>query len=216
MSSTRRSIRGVGGAPAAQRGVVLVIALIFLLLLSIIAVAASSRSLLQERMAGGLLNAQRAEMSAQTALRGAEWRLWSTAANVGSTLGCGTSLFQACYIYDPLNPKPDAVSFRTKSGWDGVTSSSAAYVEYKGSDNSVDYTATTYGKLANNPRYIVEDMGRVRPPGSGPQHESGQTGPTGAGPGQVNMEMYRVTARATGGDKNTVVVLQSTFDAQTQ
>jgi type IV pilus assembly protein PilX len=215
MSSNHKSIRRLDGAHA-QRGVVLVVALIFLLLLSIIAVAASSRSLLQERMAGGLLNAQRAEMSAQTALRGAEWRLWSTAANVGTTLGCGTSLFAACYIYDPLNPNADAVNFRTKAGWDDVTSSSSAYVEYKGSDGGTDFTATANGKLANNPRYIVEDMGRVRPPGSGPQHESGQTGPTGAGPGQVNMEMYRVTARATGGDKNTVVVLQSTFDAQTQ
>jgi type IV pilus assembly protein PilX len=215
MSSTHKSIRCLDGARA-QRGVVLVVALIFLLLLSIIAVAASSRSLLQERMAGGLLNAQRAEMSAQTALRGAEWRLWSTAANVGTTLGCGTSLFSACYIYDPLNPNAEAVNFRTKSGWDGVTSASSDYVEYKGVDGGVDFTATTDGKLANNPRYIVEDMGRVRPPGSGPQHESGQTGPTGAGPGQVNMEMYRITARATGGDPNTVVVLQSTFDAQTQ
>jgi len=211
MSSNYSSMRCLGGARAAQRGVVLVIALIFLLLLTIIAVAASSRSLLQERMAGGLLNAQRAEMSAQTALRGAEWRLWSTAANVGTTLGCGTSLFAACYIYDPLNPNTDAVNFRTQPGF--ITTGSA---EYRGADNSTDFTATPYGKLASNPHYIVEDMGRVRPLNAGPQHESGQTGPTGSGPGQVNMEMYRITARATGGDKNTVVVLQSTFDAQTQ
>jgi type IV pilus assembly protein PilX len=216
MSSTHRSIRGFGGAPAAQRGVVLVVALIFLLLLSIIAVAASSRSLLQERMAGGLLNAQRAEMSAQTALRGAEWRLWSTAANVGTTLGCGTSLFQACYKYSATNPNPDAVAFQTKPGWDGITTNPGAYVEYKGSDGGIDFTATANGKLASNPRYIVEDMGPTRAPGSGPQHESGETGPYTGGTGKPTLEMYRITARATGGDKNTVVVLQSTFDAQTQ
>ena len=216
MSSTRRSMAYLDGARAAQRGVVLVLALIFLLLLTIIAVAASGRSLLQERMAGGLLNAQRAEMSAQTALRGAEWRLWSSAANVGNTLGCGTDLFKACYIYDPLHPNTDVVNFRTKPGWDGITATPDAYQEYKGAADSVDFTAPVNGKLAFNPRYIVEDMGPVRPPGAGPQHESGQTGPTGSGPGQVNAEIYRITARATGGDKNTVRVLESTFDAQTQ
>ncbi len=211
MPSTCKSVRRLGGARAAQRGVVLVVALIFLLLLTIIAVAASGRSLLQERMAGGLLNAQRAGMSAQTALRGAEWRLWSSAAKVGTTLGCGTSLFAECYVYDPLNPSTDAVNFRTLPG--RITAGSFAYL---GEGGTVDFTATVHGKLADNPHYIVEDMGRVRPPGSGPQHESGQTGPTGSGPGQVNLEMYRITARATGGDKDTVTVLQSTFDAQTQ
>ena len=212
MSSTHRSICHLGGARAAQRGVVLVIALIFLLLLTIIAVAASGRSLLQERMAGALLNLQRAEMSAQTALRGAEWKLWRSAANVGTTLGCGSSLFPGCYIYDPVTPNAYAEAFRTQSGW--VTAGAAPYSGE--ASNPVDFTATPNGKLAYNPYYIVEDMGRVRPPGSGPQHESGQTGPTGSGPGQVNLEMYRITARATGGDKNAVTVLQSTFDAQTQ
>lgn len=211
MSSTPGSIRCPRGAPAAQRGVVLVIALIFLLLLTIIAVSASSRSLLQERMAGGLLNAQRAEMSAQTALRGAEWKLWSNSATVGSALGCGTSGFPGCYIYDPLHPNSVTENFRNTPGW--VTTGST---EYLGLAGSIDFTATLHGKLGNNPRYIVEDMGRVRPPGSGPQHESGQTGPTGSGPGQVSLEIYRVTARATGGDQNTMSVLESTFDAQTQ
>lgn len=197
-------------ASRAQRGAVLVIALIFLLLLTILAVGASNRSLLQQRMAGGLLNAQRAQMSAQTALRGAEWRLWSSAAKVGTTLGCGTALFPSCYIFDPLNPVADAVNFRTKPGW--ITAGSE---EYLGNEGHIDFT-TGDGKLAENPRYIVEDMGSVRPPGSGPQHESGATGPSGSGPGQINLEIFRITARATGGDQNTISVLQSTFDAQVQ
>ena len=212
MSPTHCSIRYLGGARAAQRGVVLVIALIFLLLLTIIAVAASGRSLLQERMAGALLNSQRAEMSADTALRGAEWKLWSSASDLATPLGCGSSLFPGCSIYDPVNPDAKAEAFRTQSGW--ITDGAAEYTGVK--SNPVDFTATVNGKLAYNPYYIVEDMGPVRPPGSGPQHESGQTGPTGSGPGQVNLEMYRITARATGGDKNAVTVLQSTFDAQTQ
>lgn len=208
--TTHPSRRSGARFPDAQRGAVLVIALIFLLLLTILAVGASNRSLLQQRMAGGLLNAQRAQMSAQTALRGAEWRLWSSAAKVGTTLGCGTALFPSCYIFDPLNPIANVVNFRTKPGW--VTAGSE---EYLGNEGNIDFT-TGDGKLAENPRYIIEDLGLVRPPGSGPQHESGATGPVGAGPGQINLEIFRITARATGGDPNTISVLESTFDAQVQ
>ena len=199
------------GVRSAQRGAVLVIALIFLLLLTILAVGASNRSLLQQRMAGGLLNAQRAQMSAQTALRGAEWRLWSSAAKVGTTLGCGTALFPSCYIFDPLSPVANAVNFRTRPGW--VTAGSE---EYLGNEGAIDFTAAANGDLAENPRYIVEDLGMVRPPGSGPQHESGSTGPSSGGTGQINLEIFRITARATGGDPNTISVLESTFDAQVQ
>ena len=210
LTSTVRPSSLHPAAPGAQRGAVLVIALIFLLLLTILAVGASNRSLLQQRMAGGLLNAQRAQMSAQTALRGAEWRLWSSAAKVGTTLGCGTALFPSCYIFDPLNPVTNAVNFRTRPGW--ITAGSE---EYLGNEGSINFT-TGDDKLAENPRYIVEDLGLVRPPGSGPQHESGATGASGSGAGQINLEIFRITARATGGDPNTISVLESTFDAQVQ
>lgn len=213
MSNTHRSMPHRAGASAAQRGVVLVIALIFLLLLTILAIGASNRSLLQARMAGGLLNAQRAHMSAQTALRGAEWRLWSSTANPGSLLGCGTSVFPACYIYDPFNTNANVVNFRTKPGW--ISPTGTEYDKYLGLGGSIDFTATADGKLAENPLYIVEDMGPVRPSTSGTQAESGSTGEGAGGVGQVNLEMYRITARATGGSPNTVVILQSTFDAQT-
>ncbi|MEO9002169.1 MAG: pilus assembly protein, partial [Rhodanobacter sp.] len=199
MSSAHKSISRHGAAGAAQRGAVLVIALIFLLLLTILAVAASNRTLLQERMAGGLLNAQRAQMSAQTALRGAEWKLWSSAANVGTSLGCGTGSW-ACYIYDPLSPIPNVENFRKKPGW--VTLGSD---EYRGRTGSVDFTTTTYGKLADNPHYMVEYLGQL---GAGGAAESGATS---GGVGTVNFDVYRITARATGGNKNTVSVLESTF-----
>ncbi|TAL97562.1 MAG: hypothetical protein EPN69_03055 [Rhodanobacter sp.] len=205
MSSIHRSISYRGGAGTAQRGAVLVIALIFLLLLTILAVSASSRSLLQERMAGGLLNAQRAQMSAQTALRGAEWMLWSSPAIVGTSFDCNQS--PACY--DPLHPTIDEVNFRSKPGW--ITAGSAKYL---GLGGSVDFTTTANGKLADNPRYIVEDLGPTRPPGAGPQHESASTGEVNTG--QPEFETYRITARGTGGNQNTVVVLESTFDAQKQ
>lgn len=202
MSNNRRSTPRHAGVPAAQRGVVLVIALIFLLLLTILAVGASNRSLLQERMAGGLLSAQRAQMSAQTALRGAEWKVWS-GFSLTAPFVCVASA--GCYRYSASYPNTDAVNFRTKPGW--VTTGSA---EYTGLQGSIDFTATVNGKLAENPRYIIEDMGVVRPGSGG---ESGATGMFTRT--QPNYELYRITARATGGDKNTVVVLQSTVETQT-
>jgi type IV pilus assembly protein PilX len=208
----------------AQRGAVLVVALIFLILLTILAISASGRSLLQERMAGGLRNAQQAEMSAQTALRGAEWKLWtSTTRSIATGAGgisCGQDIFTDCYIYDPTNLVANVVNFRTKSGW--VT---AGATEYKGYGDSVDYTSigtgtgsTGTGKLAHNPWYIIEDLGQVRPENvSGPLCESGTTGACPGGGETVRQRhIYRITARASGGSPNTVRVMESTFAAKSK
>jgi type IV pilus assembly protein PilX len=206
MSSTCRSVRFIGSTGAAQRGAVLVIALIFLLLLTILAISASNRSLLQQRMAGGLLNAQRAEMSAQTALRGIEWLLWSTSNMVGAKPNC--DLITACYNEsDPSHPpNPDVVNVRTKPGW--VTAGSA---EYLGLAGSINFTTPEHGNLAENPRYIIEDLGSSRPPGSGALTECGTTGACSGNDQKGIYEVYRITARAMGGDPNTVRVLESTF-----
>jgi type IV pilus assembly protein PilX len=194
----------------AQRGAVLVLALIFLLLLTILAISASGRSLLQQRMAGGLLNAQQAEMSAQTALRGAEWRLWKSTSNITAQLNCGTGIFTDCYIYDPAHPIANVVAFRTQQGW--VTAGSTEYMGYA---NGTDYTAAAVAGLAHNPRYMIEDLGVELPPGvGGGLHESGATGSTGTGTSSSARHIYRITARATGGSANTVRVLESTFAAK--
>lgn len=199
--SMHRSVR-------AQRGAVLVVALIFLILLTILAISASGRSLLQERMAGGLRNAQQAEMSAQTALRGAEWKLWTSTSNITAHLNCGTGIFTDCYIYDPANLIPNVVKFRTDSGW--VTAGSTQYKGY----NNLGYTSGSNG-LADNPRYIIEDLGVELPPGvSGSLHESGATGSSGTGSASTARHIYRITARATGASANTVRVLESTFAAK--
>ena len=206
---------------ARERGVILLLALIFLVLLTLLAIGASSGSLLQQRMVSATRSAQLATLSADTALRGAEWTIWSSAIVVGTPFTCGTGAIDdvtGCVKYDPESaPYGDdgAVTlFRTPdNAW------LSTGIAYKGADNA-GYTALpapTDGaspSVAENPHYIVEDMGRVKPPGAGPQHESGVTGPNNGGAGQVNLEMYRITARATGGSKNTVRVVQSTFDAQ--
>jgi type IV pilus assembly protein PilX len=199
-----------------QGGMVLVVALIFLLLLTILAISASGRSLLQERMVGGLRNSQQAQLAAESALRGAEWRLWTTTSNLTAPLNCGTGVLTGnCYRYDPSNAIYQAnglvTNFRTSAGW--IDTGAATY---KGPSGTVDYTQLSgNAKLAKNPVYIIEDLGVELPPGiTGNLHESGATGSTGTGYTSSARHIYRITARATGGNQNTVRVLESTFAAK--
>lgn len=192
----------------AQRGAVMVIALIFLLLLTILAVSASGNSLLQERMAGGLRNAQQAQMAAETALRGAEWKLWSNSRGANGRLQCGTTVPGACYVFDVDHPIAAVVKFRTQAGW--ITEGATAY---KGIGDTLDYTTLDHGGLAKNPVYLIEDMGPERPPGvMGSLHESGTTGANRVD--SPTRHLYRITARATGGNANTVRVVESTFSSK--
>lgn len=202
----------------AQRGAVLIVALIFLLLLTILALSATGRSLLQERMAGGLRNTQQAQMSAQNALRGAEWKLWMNTTNLVSTpLLCGSGVLAGnCYKYNPndtalYGDTGTVTKFRHGQGW--ITTGTTAY---KGPSDSMDYTALGgTAQLANNPVYMIEDLGVELPAGiSSGLHESGATGPSGGGYTSTTRHVYRITARATGGNPNTVRVLQSTFAAK--
>ena len=210
---------------ARERGAVLLVALIFLILLTLLAIGASSGSLLQQRMVAATRSAQLASLSADTALRGAEWRIWNTSSVIGGALQCDTTAINAttgCVKYDPESPlyaTGGAVAqFRT--GNNAWLSTGIAYTGLPGASNdftnvpipSNGYTASA--NVAENPRYMIEDMGLVKPPGAGPQHESGVTGPNNGGAGHINIHIYRITARATGGNQNTVRVAQSTFDAQ--
>ena len=210
---------------ARQGGAVLLVALIFLILLTLLAIGASSGSLLQQRMVAATRSAQLASLSADTALRGAEWRIWNTSSVIGGALQCDTTAINAttgCVKYDPESPlyaTGGAVAqFRT--GNNAWLPTGIAYTGLPGASNdftnvpipSNGYTASA--NVAENPRYMIEDMGLVKPPGAGPQHESGVTGPNNGGAGHINIHIYRITARATGGNQNTVRVAQSTFDAQ--
>lgn len=202
--------------PSQQKGAVLGVALIFLVLITILAMAASASSTLQLRMAGNLRNAQQAELSANTALRGVEWALWSNANIIGKPFICtdgGLSNEDACIQYNPFAAAYGdggvVTEFKNSGNWVETGA------EYLGPGN-LDYTSTDRdtARLAKNPRYIVEDMGLVRAPGAGSQLESGATGPQSGAMGTVRIHTYRITARATGGGESSIRVRQSTFDAQ--
>lgn len=209
-------------APRSQRGAALLVSLIFLLLLTILALSASSRSLLQERMAGGLRNAQQAQMAANAALRAAEWQIWSRTSQVGKYMDCQNGQISSddgCVVYNAGNTglygaNGTVTLFQTSQGW--ITTGAHAYTgpTASGFTSSSSTLTTYYRQLAQNPVYIIEDMGLELPPGAGLQHEAGATGATAGGPGQISTHVFRITARATGGSPNTVSVMQSTFDAQ--
>jgi type IV pilus assembly protein PilX len=200
-----------------QHGFALVVTLIFLVLVTLLATSACERSLLQERMAGSLRNAQQAQTSAETALRGAEYKIGSVASQVGASLHCldgGISSDDGCVIYRPSSApyRSNGVvtRFQSSSGWlsgIGVTYAGATRAGYTG--NAAQPTAV----LAKNPVYIIEDLGVEVPPASSGLHESGSTGPNNDGPAGADIHIYRITARGTGGNPNVVSVVQSTFDA---
>jgi len=180
-------------------GIVLVLALIFLLLSTLLATGAVSQALLQERMAGGQRQAQMAAMAAESALHGAEWRLWKGAAM--GALHCGSVPIVDCQVYDPMHPNAWAHAFRHEALWlvEGAT-------EYRGSDGRRDFTtlvgiglsddARKTAVLAKNPLYLIEDLGPLWPANAGTT-------------GRVDGHVYRITARATGGDGYGVHIAES-------
>jgi type IV pilus assembly protein PilX len=198
-------------------------ALIFLLLLTMLVLGAAGRSLLQERMVGGLRDAQLAEMGAEAAVRGAEWKLWSLSAR-GLRLDCPSDLLGSCYNFDPAAPNSVANRFRTSARWPADTELSAS-TEYKGDgSNAIDYTtlrgstltgeAQKIARLAKNPRYIIERLGQETPPGVGSQIEGGVTAAYGSSSTpSTALWIWRVTARSTGGNAGTMRMVESTYAA---
>ncbi|MES2403027.1 MAG: PilX N-terminal domain-containing pilus assembly protein [Pseudomonadota bacterium] len=212
---------------ARERGAVLLVALVFLILLTLLAIGASSGSLLQQRMVSATRSAQLATMSGDTALRGAEWNIWNYFSQVQGGSFCARGSIDAtngCVYYDPsiaalYGTAGTITQFRTgNNGWltgTGITYKGAGGAGYTNQTGTLALLSLKTSNVAQNPQYVIEDMGMLRAPGAGLLHESGVTGPSSGAPGgNIVLDVYRVTARATGGTNNTVRVVQSTFDAQ--
>lgn len=187
---------------AGQRGIVLVMALIFLLLLTLLASGAVGQAMLQQRMATAQRSARQATLAAESALRGAQWRLWRGAAT--APLHCGSAPIADCYVFDPAQPNALVRAFRRQSGWvaEGATEyrGSAGYRDFTTlTDSGLDAPTRSSAVLARNPVYLIEDLGPV--------------GPAHAGSASMHPHAYRITARATGGNPNIVRAVESTFVA---
>jgi type IV pilus assembly protein PilX len=206
--------------PHTQRGAVLFVSMIFLILLTLLALTATSTSILQERMTGGMRNRQLGLMGVESGLRGGEQYLWQLSASMvydpanGASSGqplppCinATSTVADC-AHVPYLGKLDASvqTFRSNPGWLNPSV-----------DAAHPYTRTLTGLSGNlqtasihaAPRFMVESLGLDLPASSGSQ--SGSIKPT---TGQAGTHvLYRITARSQGGSDAVVRSAESVFSA---
>lgn len=161
-----------------QRGLVLPMALILLVVLTLAGVGAARVNILQERMVAATYNRQLAFQAAEAALREGE-RFLQQALLPAFTDSDG--------LY--LAPLPDEP--RVWAAWDADD----------WTDDAIAYAGAALTGVAQQPRYIIEELART--PGSG--------GSLGSGQPQPETVYYRVTARAVGGNPNSVVLLQSIY-----
>lgn len=165
-----------------QSGVVLAISLIMLLLLTLIGVTGSQVTGLEEKMAGNMRDRNMAFQAAESALRTGEATV--TAAN--PTLSCPGANPPGFFV--PRDADCNGV-IETTDVWDSI--------DWDTQSNG--YVGGLLVDLSADPRYIVEDMGVVC---------VNVAIPCLAADTRRN---YRITARATGGTTDAVVILQSTI-----
>jgi len=200
-----------------QRGAVLFVALVFLVLLTLLGLTASSTSVLQERMTGGMHNSQLALMGAETAQRGVEWTIWNKSNNTTSNkLHCGATggddfCYQVSNSSGVMAVSPVVNAFRNARGWLGTSDGGTAFstLTLTGMTNSRASAA-----LANQPRYLMEELGKVLPPGAPSSIEGGGrlNGGSRQG-GSQTLYAYRITARSTGGNAGAISATESNYIA---
>ncbi len=198
-----------------QRGAVLFVALVFLLLLTLLGLTASSTSILQERMTGGMRNAHLAAMGTESALRGGEVDLWAAAARSSFATGglamppCAGTGVQPCR-YTRTNGIADqrVLAFRSSKAW--LTAGSDGAKSYSHTVTSLP-TGYESAELASQPRYIIEDLGLDTGGGIGNMSGSNLGAPSGTGAPSVHL--YRITARSQGATPALMRMAETTFGA---
>lgn len=183
-------MRALSGARVRQRGAVLIVSLIMLLILTLLGFSAIQNTTLEERMAGSMRSAQVAFEAGESALRGGE--KWIDEFNARPLpTGSGSSREVVWAKDSPGNYS------NTNYWWQEADSSWwNQYGQVYG--NTLSISAAT--DISQPPQFVVEELGlRKDSPVTGQsQDENGQY-------------YYQVTARGTGVNDNTVVLLRSTY-----
>ncbi|HZP23956.1 MAG TPA: PilX N-terminal domain-containing pilus assembly protein [Terriglobales bacterium] len=165
-----------------QRGVALMVALIFLIVVTLIGLAAARIVTLETRLTGNVQNRNVAMQSAEATLRFAETGLLQGTYTNFAANGSGL------YTFDLGQSTP----WYASAGW---SPSSTSVLQYAGpSLSSAGYAQT--------PQFLIEQMPSVALPGE-------SIGMSQYGSGVPPSAVYRITARATGGDTTSYVMLQS-------
>ena len=166
-----------------QNGSVLIISLIVMLVLTILGVSGMKSSVLEEKMAGNVRDKQLAFQAAEATLREAEKYIDS---NVVSITAFDTDGSDG--LYDMTNQKL----------WEAVNWDSADSLEYTDFDSSYEITTP--------PRYVIQHLASQQN-----NIDDLNLDNYGQGTGAGRVEMFLITARATGVSGNTTVTLQTTY-----
>jgi len=172
-----------------QKGVVLVIGLLILIVLTLIGLTGMRMTTFEEKMAGNTKDKNTAFQAAEAAMMAAEANIENNIITTGIFDTDGTDGF-----YDDSNEK-----IWNLVDWSGTD---------PGNDNEVIvYSAfdSTY-KVKTSPKYVIEHYASVMD-----AVDSLNLDNYGSGTGAGVTEMFRVTARGTGLNDNTAVILQSTY-----
>jgi type IV pilus assembly protein PilX len=184
------------------RGFSLLVILLTMLVLSFLALGAMNSSIVQERMAGNARDRNVALQAAEAALRDAEAEIEANPnAADGFTPECTNGL---C-----IPPSDTASGPKSAPAWQTIDWSSQTRV-YGSRTKAAALPGPGNSALASQPRYFIERLPTLPP-------RSGDSGCTGGGCGNApndKARAYRITARATGVQASTVVMLQSVYVKQ--
>ncbi|MDQ6683758.1 MAG: PilX N-terminal domain-containing pilus assembly protein [Pseudomonadota bacterium] len=179
---------------AREQGFSLITILLMTVVLATLALGALNTSILQERMAGNSRDANIALQSAEAALRDAE-------ADILASINTASPFMATCDNGLCVPPSMSAGDARSQPAWQGVTWDSGhtrRYGQYTG--------AAALPTVAVQPLYIIELLPDL-PPGIGNSVNLGTQS-------SQQPQVYRITARATGRNPATSVMLQSVFVKQ--
>ena len=176
-----------------QQGVALFVSLVFLLILTILGISSMQSTVMEEKMAGNFNDHNRAFQAGESSLRVAEnWlqaRIVKPAATAAPNSGQVWSLMDAA-------TDPDGVAVNCSGNntmwW---RQCNAAWW----TANAVQ-DASTLSNISTNPYYVIEDQAFAR--------DNLNVGQQGDNSGR---SLYRVTAKGTGGNDLTRVLLQSSY-----
>lgn len=195
-----------------QAGVVLVISLIMLLLLTLIGITASNVTGLEEKMAGNTRDENLAFQAAESALRAGEALVrvnppaFSVAANGSCTAAGFCTSTGGSGLYTLISAVPSTISETTgfwyKLDWNYGCTSDPTHCPY------AIYNGGTLSNVTTSPKYIIEELPTTT---SSSTTNSGGSKEVGVAGSSQGVAWYRITARATGGSDNTVVILQSIY-----
>lgn len=167
-----------------QSGVALFISLVLLLVLTIIGISSVQTTSLEVRMTRNEHDSVLAFQAAESALRDAEARLETIVSTAGFTPGGSGGLYTVAEIGDEEN-------WRDPGIWEGGNSIRAE---------------TEVAGVAEQPRYIIEHAASVLREENAYQLEDPYATASGD-----RIEVFRVTARASGGTTASQVMLQSSY-----